>query len=429
MKTIKLLSILVLFVANTVFAQDKTKAEKNIRDLFVVMDAGQTDRFAEFCSPDFKIMNPFLSSPMPLQAFQGIIQGQKSGFPDLQHEVVSIVSDGKNVITKGIFRGTNMGSFMGMPPTGNKVAASFLVWDEMDANNKLKFRKVEFDAKGFEAQLMAGKVSAETIKKNCYIAYESLNKRDFAAFKTVCTPDFTELSAGPMPTKGIDAVIEVYKSFMTLAPDIRFDIKKVTVDGDRAFVETTVTGTNTGMVMGMLPPTGKRFKTNDIDIVTLDASGKATSHSTANPAELLRQIGYGYLENPNFHVVSAIYAAFGKGDVNGILANINEKVTFDVSNNPGVKNPKVFAEKSEIPMFFKDLTETVEVTKFEPYQFASAGDNVFAAIKVEWKNKATGKMWASNFSHHFKLWNGKVSEFRELTSKPTEMNNMTGMNK
>lgn len=272
--------------------------------------------------------------------------------------------------------------------------------------------------------------SPELIRKNTMTAYESLNKRDFATFKTVCTPDFIDYAAGPTPIKGLDTSIEAYKMFMSMAPDIMFKVNNVIVDGNRAIVEVEVIGTNTASVFGMLPPSGKKIWYKDIDIVTFNEKGLGTSHSSSNPKEILRQIGYGFLENPNTQTVMNIYQAFSKGDVNGIVANINDKVTWDVLDNPGVKNPKVYTSKNEIPMFFKEIAEFGQVLKFEPYRFGADGDDVFAFIRVEWKSKADGKIWGSNFSHHFKFANGKISEFRELTSKPWEVKgNMTGMNK
>ncbi len=143
--------------STTLLAQDKMKNEKNVRELFALMDAGQTDKFGMYCSADFKISNPFLAEPAPIQAFIGILQTQKAAFPnDMKHEILEMVSDGKTVITRGIFHGTNIGSMMGNPPTGNKVSIAFISWDEMDSAGKIKNRYVQFDGKSFDAQLMAG---------------------------------------------------------------------------------------------------------------------------------------------------------------------------------------------------------------------------------------------------------------------------------
>ena len=134
----------------------KMRAEKTIRDLFEAMDAGQTEKFAGYCSADFMISNPFLPAPAPLAAFQGILQSQKISFPDFKHQIVEIHTDGKSVTTMGNFIGTNTGPMMGNPPTGSKVNIPFLVLDQMDNNGKIKMRNVLFDSKLMETQLMAG---------------------------------------------------------------------------------------------------------------------------------------------------------------------------------------------------------------------------------------------------------------------------------
>lgn len=134
----------------------KMIAEKSIRELFNLMDAGQTDKFAMYCAPDFKISNPMVPESSPIQVFQGVLSAQKTAFPDMHHEIVEMVSDGHYVTTKGIFKGTNTGSMMGNPPTGNKVEIPFLVLDQLDDKGKITSRDVQFDIKSFEGQLMKG---------------------------------------------------------------------------------------------------------------------------------------------------------------------------------------------------------------------------------------------------------------------------------
>ena len=407
-----------LTALNTSSAQtSKTSAEKTIRDLFVAMDAGQTDKFDMYCAPDFKIMNPFLTEPSPIAAFKGILQTQKTAFPDIKHEIVEMVTDGKNVITKGVFKGTNTGSMMGNPPTGNKVVLPFLVFDKLNDQGKLVDRFVQFDSKAFEAQLMAGKISSEQIKKNCWAAYDALNRRDYDAFKKTVVADFVEYTAGPAPIKGVDACLEAYKQFFAMAPDMKFDLKNITVDGNKVFIESTVTGTNTGMVMGMLPATGKKVKTMDVDIITVNAQGLATSHSTANPNEFFHQIGYGSLTNPNVGVIMAAYAAFGKGDAAGIAALCDENVMWDCVENPSAKAARSFVGNKNIPAFFGDLMSELKVTKFEPTRFVADGDDVMVSISVEWMKNGDTKTMASPFYHHFKVQNGKVVWLKEVVGK------------
>lgn len=131
-------------------------AEANIRSLFAAMDAGQVEKFQDFCSSDFMISHPFLPAPQPIAVFQGIIQGQKAGFPDMQHEITEIFSSGNKTAVRGIFKGTNTGPMQGNPPTNNSVNLPFTVTYELDNQGKIKYQYVSFDTASFNSQLMAG---------------------------------------------------------------------------------------------------------------------------------------------------------------------------------------------------------------------------------------------------------------------------------
>ncbi|MBV6443029.1 MAG: hypothetical protein DYG98_13035 [Haliscomenobacteraceae bacterium CHB4] len=132
------------------------KAETNIRSLFAAMDAGQTEKFQEFCAADFMILHPFLPAPQSIAVFQGIIQGQKAGFPDMQHEITDIFVAGNKAAVRGIFKGANTGAMQGNPPTNNKVALPFTVIYDLDAQGKIKHQYVSFDTASFNSQLTAG---------------------------------------------------------------------------------------------------------------------------------------------------------------------------------------------------------------------------------------------------------------------------------
>jgi len=132
------------------------KTETNIRSLFAAMDAGQTEIFQDFCAADFMISHPFLPAPQPIAVFQGIIQGQKAGFPDMQHEITEFFVAGNKAAVRGIFKGTNTGTMQGSPPTNNKVSLPFTVTYDLDAQGKVKHQYVSFDSASFNTQLTAG---------------------------------------------------------------------------------------------------------------------------------------------------------------------------------------------------------------------------------------------------------------------------------
>ncbi len=96
------------------------------------------------------------------------------------------------------------------------------------------------------------------------------------------TPDAT-VSGGvlpqPMPAKDAMGVMSALK---TAFPDLRFDIQRVSVNGNQARVEAKWTGTNTGTLsmpmpgMQSIPPTGKKVTVNDAYLVTVQ--GDKVSH-------------------------------------------------------------------------------------------------------------------------------------------------------
>lgn len=139
--------------------EQKTEArnEASVRSILAAMDAGNVAAFDQYMAQDFQITNPFLPQPGNLDVFKGLMQGQKTGFPDMKHEIITLFAKGNFVCIRGVFNGTNSGSMMGNPPTGNKVALPFIFMDEFNDQGKLKNRYVQFDTGVFQAQLMAGK--------------------------------------------------------------------------------------------------------------------------------------------------------------------------------------------------------------------------------------------------------------------------------
>jgi steroid delta-isomerase-like uncharacterized protein len=202
---------------------------------------------------------------------------------------------------------------MGNPPTGNRVELSFLTLDIMDSNGKIKMRTVEFDNKAFEAQLMKGINPHALAEANIRKAYASLERHDFDTFASVCTDDFTERS-DPESIVGVWNAVEYYKNFLNAFPDLKFTIESIVPAGNQTYyLKTVASGTNTGSFAG-LPPTGKYVSVPDFDIITLNAEGKCTSHSSINHNGMITAIGYGSLANPSTGVV--MYPAIEVGQTN-----------------------------------------------------------------------------------------------------------------
>jgi SnoaL-like protein len=103
------------------------------------------------------------------------------------------------------------------------------------------------------------------------------NMTDVEATKARLTPD-AMASGGvlPQPMPALEA-FKIVAGLKTAFPDLKFDVQKVTVNGNQAKVEVQVTGTNTGPLSlpmpGMpenIPPTGKKASAKDAFVVTVE---------------------------------------------------------------------------------------------------------------------------------------------------------------
>ena len=103
------------------------------------------------------------------------------------------------------------------------------------------------------------------------------NMTDVEATKARLTPD-AMASGGvlPQPMPALEA-FKIVAGLNTAFPDLKFDVQKVTVNGNQAKVEVQVSGTNTGPLSlpmpGMpenIPPTGKKASAQDAFVVTVE---------------------------------------------------------------------------------------------------------------------------------------------------------------
>ena len=60
------------------------------------------------------------------QAMQGFYQGLFNSFPDFSFERSQLLVDGSQVVEIGVVSGTNLGGFMGLPPTGRHFSFAFV---------------------------------------------------------------------------------------------------------------------------------------------------------------------------------------------------------------------------------------------------------------------------------------------------------------
>ena len=102
----------------------------------------------------------------------------------------------------------------------------------------------------------------------------------------------------------------------------------------------------------------------------------------------------------HLNTVKRLYAAFGAGDLPGLLAVI------DAWSGEGHGH-------EHVERFFQKLGTTAALKTFEPRSFVSEGDEVVVMGYEEGTARATGRDWKTHFTHQFTVKDGKVTSHRE----------------
>ena len=100
-----------------------TDANKEVVRRFMdeVQSGKNLDVMDELFSPDTLILGAPAENGDPIGLIKSVLQTLFDGFPDLHVELLKMVAEGDTVATLKMFRGTHLGEFRGVQPTGRKV--------------------------------------------------------------------------------------------------------------------------------------------------------------------------------------------------------------------------------------------------------------------------------------------------------------------
>jgi steroid delta-isomerase-like uncharacterized protein len=123
--------------------------------------------------------------------------------------------------------------------------------------------------------------------------FERLNSGDVAGAAALVADDLVNHAAIP-EAQGRAGFERIQAKLRTAVPDLRGRIDDVIVDGDRAVVRLTMSGTQTGpldFVRLQLPPTGRAVSLEQIHIVRV-VDGRIVEHwACRDDHALIRQLG------------------------------------------------------------------------------------------------------------------------------------------
>ncbi len=117
--------------------------------------------------------------------------------------------------------------------------------------------------------------------------------------------------------------------------------------------------------------------------------------------------------NPNIEAVQRLYSAYGRADVEAVLAELADDVDWAAEADGDVVpwwGPH--QGKAEVPRFFMEIGSNVDVTEFDILSYMSAGDDVISTVHWSFTVKATGKKAAMYMQHWWRFVDGKIVFFR-----------------
>lgn len=117
----------------------------------------------------------------------------------------------------------------------------------------------------------------------------------------------------------------------------------------------------------------------------------------------------------NLETVQQAYAAFGKGDVAGILATLDPNIVWE---NPGPSSIAYFgAHRGHAAVaanIFGFLHENLQFSVFQPVEFFESGDRVAVLLDCQATVPRTGVQVTQSVMHVFTFAGGKVVRFQDF---------------
>lgn len=120
-------------------------------------------------------------------------------------------------------------------------------------------------------------------------------------------------------------------------------------------------------------------------------------------------------EQKNIQTVQSAYAAFGRGDIQGVLNVLSDDVEWHLPGEGVIPQAGTYNGRAGVGRFFQNLDQTTQFVIFEPRDFVAQGDRVVALGHYTGTVKPTGRSFESDWVMVFTFRGDKVVKFREYT--------------
>ena len=118
-------------------------------------------------------------------------------------------------------------------------------------------------------------------------------------------------------------------------------------------------------------------------------------------------------EQQNIDVVRSVYAAFGRGDVEGIVATLDPDVSWRTPGAPDLPTGGLRHGVAAVREFFPLLLNTFDFAEFQPRDFLASKDKVVVLGTSREGPKGSGRLVDFRWVHVFTFRNGRIVAFEE----------------
>ena len=105
-----------------------------------------------------------------------------------------------------------------------------------------------------------------------------MNEGDIGFAEKTLSEDYVERSPMPGGTADKAGAIAMFNMMRSQTPDMHIEVEEVIASGNKVAVHSTMTGTDTMGFMPGMPPTGKPFRLDAIDVFTFNDAGQNSEH-------------------------------------------------------------------------------------------------------------------------------------------------------
>jgi steroid delta-isomerase-like uncharacterized protein len=292
------------------------EAEAIARAYFDAFNTGDVDLLDRLLAPDYRHQGAVVAR-QDRELHKERLLAVREGFPDGVYTLEWVLVDGDTVAVRHVFRGTQLGSFTGVAPTGRPVAVGAFhvhrlacgqiaeTWNAGDALGLFRQLGQIGALPGSPStpadQELRGPATAArtpcpttTPAQNAAAArrwYDHvLNQGRFEVLDEILAEDIVHHAAVMVDLVGRDLTGGGLRTLLAGFPDIQYRVDAVYAAGDHVLIRWTGRGTQTGSFLGV-PPTGRSIDWSGMNAFRFACGVIVEGWSEANGLEIFRQIG------------------------------------------------------------------------------------------------------------------------------------------